>query len=244
MEDRKKRNSYRLNRFLARAGAASRRKSARLIMEGKVSVNGRVVESPGVRVTEEDRVELNGKPVELQPLTTAVLNKPLGYETTMVRGRLPAVVELMDGLPPGTVPVGRLDVNTGGLLLLSNEGRLVNRLTHPSWEVEREYIVSSRRNLTEKQLKSLAKGADIGSGDFSRPRKVKRTAPDMFSLTLHTGRNREVRRLCKACGIPLKELERVRYGPVVMRDLKRGSWRVLDEKELFELRKTVSLNSN
>lgn len=244
MEDRKKRNSYRLNRFLARAGAASRRKSAHLIMEGRVSVNGRVVDSPAVRVTEEDRVELDGRTVKLPTLTTAVLNKPLGYETTMVRGKIPAVVELMEGLPPGTVPVGRLDVNTGGLLLLSNEGRLVNRLTHPSWEVEREYVVSSRRSVTEKQLKCLKRGADIGSGDFSRPGMVERTAPEVFRLTFHTGRNREVRRLCKACGIALKELERVRYGPIVLEGLRRGSWRILKGNELFQLRKTVDLNSN
>lgn len=242
MTDQKKAEGFRLNRYLARAGIASRRKSDGLIAEGLVKVNGRVETSPGYRVTEGDRVTCMGRRVELRPLMTAVLNKPHGYETTLAADAERSISSLMNGLPPGTVPVGRLDVNTGGLLLLSNDGRLVNRLTHPSWEVEREYRVFLDTRPEDWMAARLRKGARIGRGEFSRPVSVRVSGDRSISVVLHTGRNREVRRLFEACGIRLSGLERVRYGPVSVKGVERGEWRLLTSKELDELRASVGLH--
>lgn len=242
MTDQKRAEGFRLNRYLARSGIASRRKSDVLITEGLVKVNGRVETSPGYRVMEGDRVTCMGRRVELQPLMTAALNKPHGYETTLAPDAERSISSLMEGLPPGTVPVGRLDVNTGGLLLLSNDGRLVNRLTHPSWEVEREYRVFLEASPEDRMEVRLRKGARIGRGEFSKPVSVRIYGERSISIVLHTGRNREVRRLFEACGIPLSGLERVRYGPISIRGLERGEWRMLTSKELGELKASVGLN--
>ncbi len=233
--------SYRLNRYLARAGIASRRKSDVLIQGGQVSVNGKVVTVPGFRVSENDKVAFQGYPVKLQPFRTAVLNKPHGFETTLSPDSKRSILELIRGLPPGTVPVGRLDINTGGLLLLSNDGELVNRLTHPSWEVEREYRVFLKKSPGPSALMSLRKGASIGRGEFSKPISVKSSGKGSINVVLRTGRNHEVRRLLEGCGIMLEGLERVRYGSVTLKGLQRGKWRLLDDAELRTLMKTVRL---
>jgi 23S rRNA pseudouridine2605 synthase len=232
---------YRLNRFLARAGIASRRKSDQLIMGGMVQVNGRTVTEPGFRVGPEDNVTCMGRTVELQPQVTAALNKPHGYETTLAGDHPRSILMLMKGLPSGTVPVGRLDVNTGGLLLLSNDGELVNRLTHPSWEVEREYRIFLESAAGRSVVDRLARGAVIGNGEFSRPESVRITGPSSINVVLHTGRNREVRRLCDASGISIKGLERVRYGPISISGISRGEYRLIIGGELDELRRCVDL---
>ena len=234
-------NNYRLNRYLARAGIASRRKSDLLIQEGKISVNGKIITVPGFRVSEIDNVAYLGHPVKLQPLRTAVLNKPHGFETTLSPDSKRSILGLLRGLPPGTVPVGRLDINTGGLLLLSNDGELVNRLTHPSWEVEREYRVFLRSQPGPSALQSLRKGASIGPGEFSKPISVKSSGKKSINVVLRTGRNHEVRRLLEARGIMLEGLERVRYGSVTLKGLQRGKWRLLEDAELRTLMKTVRL---
>ncbi|NOQ22532.1 MAG: pseudouridine synthase [Candidatus Aegiribacteria sp.] len=237
-------NSYRLNRYLARAGIASRRKSDLLIQEGKISVNGEIITIPGFRVSDTDEVTYKGHSIKLQPFRTAVLNKPHGFETTLSPDSKRSILRLIRGLPPGTVPVGRLDINTGGLLLLSNDGELVNRLTHPSWEVEREYRVFLKNQPGPSALRSLRKGASIGHGEFSKPISVKSSGKNSINVVLRTGRNHEVRRLLEACGIHLEGLERVRYGSVTLKGLQRGKWRLLDDDELKALMKTVRLDYN
>lgn len=234
-------NNYRLNRYLARAGVASRRKSDLLIQGGKVSVNGKIVTVPGFRISNGDEVMYLGSKVKLQPFRTAVLNKPHGFETTLSPNSKRSILKLIEGLPPGTVPVGRLDINTGGLLLLSNDGELVNRLTHPSWEVEREYRVFLKNPAGQSALRSLRKGARIGPGEFSKPLSVEPSGDKSINIVLHTGRNREVRRLVEACGLRIEGLERVRYGPVSLRGLERSKWRLLDDDELRVLMKAVKL---
>ncbi|MEN8208977.1 MAG: pseudouridine synthase [Candidatus Fermentibacteria bacterium] len=230
-----------MNRYLARAGIASRRKSDLLIQGGQISVNGRIVTVPGFRVSENDEVAYQGYPVKLQPLRTAVLNKPHGFETTLSPDSSRSILKLITGLPPGTVPVGRLDINTGGLLLLSNDGELVNRLTHPSWEVEREYRVFLKNPADPSSLQFLRKGASIGPGEFSKPISVRSSGKNSINIVLRTGRNHEVRRLFEACGIQLKGLERVRYASVTLSGIERGKWRLLHEDELAALMKTVRL---
>lgn len=237
-------NSYRLNRYLARAGIASRRKSDLLIQEGRISVNGEIITVPGFRVSSTDEVTYQGHPVKLQPCRTAVLNKPHGFETTLSPDSKRSILNLISGLPPGTVPVGRLDINTGGLLLLSNDGELVNRLTHPSWEVDREYRIFLKKPPGPSAVRSLKKGASIGPGEFSKPLVVRISGKRSVNIVLRTGRNREVRRLVEACSLQIEGLERVRYGPVTLKGIKRGQWRLLDDDELKALMKTVRLNLN
>ncbi len=230
----------RLNRFLARSGAGSRRGSEELIAAGRVTLNGSVADSPALRVREGDEVLLDGLPVSPPEPVTAALNKPAGYVTAM-SGGYRKVSELMSGLPPGTVPVGRLDVATSGLLLLSGDGRLVHRLTHPRWEVEREYLLIFGSDITPALARSIAAGADIGGGRRSVPRSAEVLGPRSMSLVLVTGRNREVRRLVAACGGDLEGLSRVRYGNVSLGSLPEGSWRPLEDSELERLRSEVGL---
>ncbi len=236
------RTSYRLNRYLARAGIASRRKSDILIQEGRISVNGEIITVPGFRVSKTDEVTYQGNPVKLRPFRTAALNKPHGFETTLSPDSKRSIQQLISGLPPGTVPVGRLDINTGGLLLLSNDGELVNRLTHPSWEVEREYRVFLKNPPGPSAMRSLRKGASIGPGEFSKPLAVKSSGKRSLNIVLRTGRNHEVRRLLEACGLQLEGLERVRYGSVTLKGIERGKWRLLDDAELKALMRTVRLD--
>ena len=231
-----------MNRYLARAGIASRRKSDLLIQGGKISVNGKIITVPGFRVSDVDDVAYLGHPVKLQPFRTALLNKPHGFETTLSPDSKRSILQLIRGLPPGTVPVGRLDINTGGLLLLSNDGELVNRLTHPSWEVEREYRVFLKNQPGPSALKSLRKGASIGRSEFSKPVSVKSSGKNSINVVLRTGRHHEVRRLLETCGIQLEGLERVRYGSVTLKGVERGKWRLLDDDELSALRQIVKLD--
>lgn len=237
-------NSYRLNRYLARAGIASRRKSDLLIQEGRISVNGEIITAPGFRVSNMDKVIYQGHQVKLQPCRTAVLNKPHGYETTLSPDSKRSILKLINGLPPGTVPVGRLDINTGGLLLLSNDGELVNRLTHPAWEVEREYRVFLKNPPGPSTVRSLKKGASIGPGEFSKPLAVKLSGKRSVNIVLRTGRNHEVRRLVEAYNLQLEGLERVRYGSVTLKGTKRGEWRLLNDDELKALMKIVRLDNS
>ena len=234
-------NSFRLNRFLARAGIASRRKCDELIQNGFVSVNNKVTTIPGFRVTTDDRVICHGRRVKPLAFVTAVLNKPCGYETTLSPYSERSVLQLIKGLPSGTVPVGRLDINTGGLLLLSNDGELVHRLTHPSWEVEREYTLLLKAPPAPDIMKKLRKGTYLGRGEYSKPISVKFTGKKNINIILHTGRNREVRRLAEKYQLDLSRLERIRYGPVTLNGLERGSWRLLRAKELEQLKATVDL---
>lgn len=236
-----KNNNYRLNRYLARSGVASRRKSDILIQNGKVSVNGKIITVPGFRISNGDRVMYLGQTVKLQPFRTAALNKPHGFETTLSMDSKRSILPLMNGLSPGTVPVGRLDINTGGLLILSNDGELVNRLTHPSWEIEREYRIFLKHPPGQSIIRSLRRGASIGPGEFSKPGSVELSGKNSVNIVLHTGRNREVRRLFEACDIKFEGLERVRYGPIALKGIKRGEWRLLKDRELMSLKRAVRL---
>ena len=242
MTQMKNKVDFRLNRFLARSGIASRRKCDELIQNGLVSVNDKITTIPGFRVTSDDKVICQGRRVKPLPFVTAVLNKPCGYETTLSPDSQRSVLQLIKGLPPGTVPVGRLDINTGGLLLLSNDGELIYRLTHPSWQIEREYILLLKAPPAPDVIKKLRKGTHLGRGEYSNPVSVKITGKKNVSIVLHTGKNREVRRLAEKSQLELSRLERIRYGPITLNGLERGSWRILRKEELEKLKAVVDLD--
>lgn len=230
----------RLQAFLARAGAApSRRKAEALISAGRVSVNDEPV-TVGASVSEDDRVALDGSAVTLpNTYTYLALNKPSGYLTTLTddRGR-PTVSHLMPDVP-GLVPAGRLDYGTTGLLILTNDGDFVNRITHPSGEIEKEYLLTIKNPVTDEALGALAAGPNLDDGpmyepDISNVRRHRRTTT--LHMTIHEGRNRIIRRACDAVGLKLSALERLRIGPVELRDLSEGTYRNLTTAELEALR--------
>jgi 23S rRNA pseudouridine2605 synthase len=227
----------RLNAYLARAGVASRRKADELIKAGRVTVNG----EPGqlnTFVERRDRVEFDGERVEAQQLVYVLLHKPEGVVTTARDPqRRPTVVELVD-LPERVVPVGRLDVETTGALLLTNDGPLAHRLAHPRYGVEKVYVADVEGRPDERDLRALAEGVELEDG-LTAPATVRCLAPDRVELTLHEGRNRQVRRMLEAVGHPVRRLHRSVYAGLTLEGLEPGAWRELEPSEVQRLTRRV-----
>jgi 23S rRNA pseudouridine2605 synthase len=230
----------RLQKVLATRGWGSRRVCEDLIAAGRVTVNGAVAEL-GRRVdVEHDRVEVDGVPVGLRPdLVYYLLNKPVGVVTTAsdTHGR-PTVVDLVPD-EPRVYPVGRLDLETEGLLLLTNDGDLAQRLTHPSHGVEKEYLVEVEGgSVSQGALRRLRDGIELDDG-VTAPAKVSQPNAGVLRITIHEGRNRQVRRMCDAVGHPVRRLVRVRIGPLRDAQLRPGQWRALTAGELKALAESV-----
>jgi 23S rRNA pseudouridine2605 synthase len=224
----------RLNAYLARAGVASRRRADELIKAGRVTVNG----APGqlnTFVEPTDRVEVDGEPVAAQKLAYVLLHKPAGTVTTArdPQGR-PTVVELVD-VAQRIVPVGRLDADTTGALLLTNDGPLAHRLAHPRYGVEKVYEVEVEGEPDDAALRALAAGVELEDG-VTAPARVRRLAPSRLELTLHEGRNRQVKRMCEAVGHRVRRLHRSRYAGLPLEGLEPGRWRELEPSEIRTLR--------
>ncbi|MGH9178915.1 MAG: pseudouridine synthase [Acidimicrobiales bacterium] len=229
------RTGERLQKVLARAGFGSRRTCEELIAEGRVRVNGEVAEL-GRRVDPAaDRVEVDGEGVGVGAgLVHYVLNKPRGVVTTASdpQGR-PTVVELVPA-DPRVFPVGRLDADTEGLLLLTNDGELAHRLTHPSFGVEKEYLAEVVGTPSAAALRRLREGVVLDDG-LTAPAKVAAVPPRALRIVIHEGRNRQVRRMCEAVGHPVVRLVRARIGPLAERGLAPGQWRALTTAEVRAL---------
>ena len=229
-------NRERLQKALARAGLGSRRTCEELIADERVTVNG-VVATLGDRVDpDQDEVTVDGVVVGVRPgLVHYVLNKPAGVVTTAddPHGR-PTVIELVPS-EPRVHPVGRLDLDTEGLLLLTNEGELTHRLTHPSFGVDKEYLAEVEGIPSRGALRRLREGVDLDDGRTA-PARVSLLGDHLLRLTIHEGRNRQVRRMCEAVGHPVTRLVRTRIGPLTDRTLGPGEWRELTGAEVQELR--------
>jgi pseudouridine synthase len=224
----------RLNAFIARAGVASRRKADDLIKAGRVTVNG----EPGqlnTFVGADDDVRLDGKPLVKQRVAYVLLNKPAGVVTTArdPQGRR-TVVDLVDH-PARVVPVGRLDAETTGALLLTNDGDLAHRLAHPRYEVDKVSDVECWTQPTDDDLARLRAGVELEDG-LTSPAVVRRIDGAHIELVLHEGRNRQVRRMLEAVGHRVKRLHRSRYGPLTLEGLEPGTWRELEAFEVERLR--------
>jgi 23S rRNA pseudouridine2605 synthase len=224
----------RLNAYLARAGVASRRGADELIKAGRVSVNG----APGqlnTFVESRDRVEVDGKPVSKQQLAYVLLHKPAGVVTTARDPqRRPTVVQLVPP-EPRVVPVGRLDVDTTGALLLTNDGPLAHRLAHPRYGVEKTYVADVEGDLIESELQRLRDGVLLDDGRTA-PARVRRLSRGRVELVLHEGRNRQVRRMFEAIGHPVRHLHRSGYAGLTLAGLEPGTWRELEPHEVERLR--------
>ena len=229
----------RLQKVLARIGIGSRRVCEDLIAAGRITVNGLVADL-GRRVDPEvDEVALDGTPIGVKPgLVHYLLNKPAGVITTAddPQGR-PTVLSLVPD-EPRVFPVGRLDMDTEGLLLLTNDGALTHRLTHPSFGVEKEYIAHLEGSPTRAELRQLREGIELDDGPTA-PADASLVAPTILKLTIPEGRNRQVRRMCDAIGHPVLRLVRSRIGPIADRRLKPGQWRSLTSDELRALERAA-----
>lgn len=231
----------RINKYIARCGEASRRAADELIQKGKVSVNGKVLKEPGYDVQEGDEVRLFGRVIT--PETKNVyylLNKPIGYvTTTMDKEGRPTVLDLVQAEGIRLFPVGRLDYNTSGLLILTNDGDLSNRLMHPSKEFPKTYRVRAAGTVTLNDIRKLENGVDIGSFITSKAeaRLVRHDKNStIVDLTIHEGKNRQVRRMFDALGYPVQELERIGLGNLVIGRLATGSYRKLSKEEVEYLK--------
>ena len=231
----------RLQKILSKAGLASRREAETMITSGRVAVNGVVVTELGSKADPgHDRITLDGKPVRLKEARLYVLlYKPAGYMTTLKdpEGR-PVVTALLEGIKERVYPVGRLDYNTEGLLLLTNDGDWANGLAHPRHEVEKEYLVKVRGTPSAEQMRRLAEGIDLDEGRTAPARValVRESEKNShLSITIHEGRYRQVRRMCEAVGLTVAALKRIRYGFLQLGDLKPGEYRLLTADEAKRL---------
>jgi 23S rRNA pseudouridine2605 synthase len=233
----------RLARYLAHAGVASRRAAEKLIADERVRVGGDVVTDPARDVDETSGVEVDGRPVVPEPREVWLVNKPAGVVSTAedTHGR-PIVTELVES-DRRLYPVGRLDAATTGLILLTNDGGLANRLMHPRYGVERVYSARVEpAPVPEPALRRLREGVELEDGR-TRPAGVRQSAPGVLELTIAEGRKRQVRRMCEAVGHPVAELERVAFGPLRLGSLGPGEARLLTPAEVERLRKTAESGS-
>lgn len=239
----------RLQKVLAQAGISSRRHAEKLILGGHVTVNGEKIVTLGSKVNPHDQIAVNGKFIKKShELHYYILNKPVGVITSASdpRGRK-TVLDLFGDAPARLFPVGRLDYDTSGLLVLTNDGNLAFRLTHPRYGVNKTYQVWLPGPVSEKAVTQLKEGVELEDGKTA-PALVKRLKPamkgglELLEITIHEGKNRQIRRMCEAAGYPVAKLKRVRFGPLVLdAGLKPGEYRKLNNREVRLLKQEVGL---
>ena len=229
-----------MQKYWASAGVASRRKCEELILEGKIEVNGKIITELGTKIDpKKDEVKYNGKIVKSEEEKVYILlNKPIGYVTTAKEqfGR-DMVLDLVK-VNKRIVPVGRLDMYTSGALILTNDGEFVNKLTHPSHEIDKTYNVTVKGIVTKEEIENLKKGVLIDDDYITKPAKVKILKIDeekkisRIQITIHEGKNRQVRKMCEAIGKKVLALHRCKIGNIDVKSLKLGEWRYLSKKEV------------
>ena len=228
----------RLAKYLAHAGVASRRAAEKLIADGRVTVEGQKVTDPARDVDADSAVSVDGRPIEgAEPRLIYAVNKPVGVVSTAhdTHGR-PTVIELVPAAGVRLYPVGRLDADSSGLMLLTNDGDLANRLTHPSFQVPKTYIARVGGGpVGEGELRALRAGLQLDDGPTA-PARARRVGQNLIELTIYEGRKRQVRRMCDAVGHPVSELRRVGFGPLRLDALKAGGHRRLSPVEVGRLR--------
>lgn len=238
----------RLQKYLATCGVASRRKCEELIKEGKIKVNGRVVTELGTKVSNKDKVEFNGKVIkENNKKVYILLNKPIGYVTT-VKDQFdrPTVMDLVKKEKTRLLPVGRLDMYTSGALILTNDGEFINKITHPKNEIEKTYNVTLNGIITQEDANKLKNGVEIEENNEkvkTGKAKVKILKTDeeknisRIQITIHEGKNREVRKMCEAIDKKVLALHRAKIGNLDVKDLKLGTYRYLTKSDLKKIEK-------
>jgi 23S rRNA pseudouridine2605 synthase len=239
----------RLQKVIAHAGITSRRKAEELIVAGRVSVNGQIVKELGVQVNAKDRVEVDGVPIEQETPVYYMLYKPRGVISAVTDDKKRKVVlDFFTEVPERLYPIGRLDYDTSGLLLLTNDGDLSQKLMHPKHEVDKVYVAKVKGIADKKQLLPLTRGIRI-EGKKTAPARFEILSTDaatqtsIVQLTIHEGRNHQVKNMLKAVGLPVQKLKREVYGSLTLAGLRPGEYRELTKKEVNELKKTSEINS-
>jgi 23S rRNA pseudouridine2605 synthase len=235
----------RLQKLLAHAGIASRRQCEELILEGKVKVNGQVVTELGTKVKPgKDKIEVSGKVIEAKEENVYILlYKPKGVVTTMKDPqKRKTIIDLLEGIKERVYPIGRLDYETEGLLLLTNDGELTYALTHPKHEIEKTYEAKVQGFPTDAKIRHLSRGVELEDG-ITAPAKVKLVnrgkSSSVVEMKIHEGKNRQVRRMFEAVGNPVLELKRTKFAFLTLGGLKEGTFRHLKSHEVQELKKLV-----
>ena len=229
----------RLQKVLARAGIGSRRVCEKLIVEQRVTVNGEFAELGKKVDPETSQVEVDGLKIGIrQDLVYYLLNKPVGVITTSKDPQERSTVVDLVPTHPRVFPVGRLDADTEGLILLTNDGDLTHYLTHPSFGIEKEYLVQVEVKPSRNAIRELRQGVELDDG-ITSPAKVSLVDEKLLKIVIHEGRNRQIRRMCESVGHPVKRLIRSRIGPIVDRSLRPGSFRELTNQELKSMRKIL-----
>jgi len=240
-----------LQKILAQAGYGSRRVCEQLILQGRVRINGQVVTQLGVQADPQcDVIEVDGKRVQLsEEHTYILLHKPAGVVTTRRDAHAArTVMDLLQGVTAAVFPVGRLDADTTGALLLTDDGELAYRLTHPRYGVPKTYLVEVRGEVGEEALRRLREGVLLEDG-MTAPAQVQKVrylagrGTTLLRLTIHEGRKRQVKRMCMAVGHPVVRLHRERFGHLTLHQLPVGAWRYLTDEEIVALRRAVGLAS-
>lgn len=242
--ERKMEESIRLNRFISNAGVCSRRKADELIVQGKIKVNGDVITELGTKVSMRDKIEYDGRRLDIKDMVYILLNKPKNTITTMRDPKKrKTVMDLIDNNYQGIFPVGRLDRNTTGVLLITNDGELAHRLTHPTRKVKKVYRVKLTESVTKEHLIKLVEGIELEDG-ISLADKAVFVEDDqsVVGIEVHSGKNRIVRRMFEHLGYQVKQLERVLFAGLDKRKLRPGDWRELTPKELKHLRIQAGMN--
>ena len=230
----------RLNRFLAHAGVASRRGAETLIAQGRVTIAGTVVRDPARDVDETSGVAVDGEPVAPEPLEVHMLNKPSGVVSTAADTHGRTIVTELVPSARRLYPVGRLDADTTGLILLTNDGDLANRLTHPRYGVPRVYRARvAPKPVSEGSLRRLREGVELDDG-LARAERVRQVKPGLLEIELRQGRKRQVRRMCEAVGHSVTQLERIAFGPLRLTGLAVGRHRRLTAAEIERLRQSAA----
>ncbi|OMP65893.1 pseudouridine synthase [Domibacillus epiphyticus] len=239
----------RLQKVIAQAGIASRRKAEQLIQEGKVTVNGKTITELGTKVGVNDEVEVEGVPIERERKVYYLFYKPRGIISAVTddKGRK-TVTDFFPGVEERIFPVGRLDYDTSGLLLLTNDGEFANLMTHPRYEMDKTYIVKTEGIVQRHMLKRLMTGIKLEDGKTA-PAKVKELSIDkkknrsLIEITIHEGRNRQVRRMFEAIGHPVQKLRRDRFAHLTLQGLNAGEYRELTAHEVKQLRTLAETGS-
>lgn len=230
----------RLQKFLSQAGCCSRRQGEKLIVSGRVKVNGQVVQTLGTKIDpNKDKVECDGRQLHLsQKRIYIALNKPVGYVTSCKHPGDNIVMSLIN-IPERVYPIGRLDKDSEGLLLLTNDGNLHHRLSHPSFQHEKEYVVTVAHPISDESLTKLKEGVTI-DGYTTQPATIVRLSDNCFQITLREGKNRQIRRMVEAVGNYVIHLKRIRVSSIHLGKLKVGKWRYLTKQEEINLIKNLS----
>jgi 23S rRNA pseudouridine2605 synthase len=226
----------RLAKYLAHAGIASRRASELIIRHGRVTVDGATTTDPATDVTEDNDIRLDGEPATKEARAVYMLNKPKGVVSTASdTHNRPTVVDLISDSGRRLYPVGRLDADTTGLILLTNDGELANRLTHPRYEVPKTYVATVANGpVSEREMRRLREGIELEDGP-TQPAGVRELQGGVLEITIHEGRKRQIRRMLDAVGHPVTDLRRTKLGPLTLQDLKPGEHRTLSPAEVERL---------